>query len=129
MRHLSGIFQSAGLQLGFHAFSIATIIIVGKAEGRAINKKFRKKNYATDVISFHGNLEEPVPSLGELVVCDDVLQRQAQEHELSWSEEFTYLVIHGILHLIGFTHESGGLGAKLMYQLQDRAFSKQISQR
>lgn len=96
-----------------------TLVFVGEKEGRELNKRFRKKGYATDVLSF-APVEEK--SLGELVFCWPVLKRQAMEHDLSLRDEFRYLLIHGILHLLGYDHENHDRQAKEMYRLQDNVF-------
>ena len=95
-----------------------TIVFVDKQEAQKMNKHFRFKNYATDVLSFSGDWG----SLGELVICPQVIQKQAVEHQLSFRDEAAYMVLHGILHLLGFDHEIGGDAAREMYELQDRIF-------
>jgi probable rRNA maturation factor len=94
-----------------------TVVFLNSREARALNREFRRKDYATDVLSF-----ESETGLGELVLCPQVLKRQAREHGLSFREELGYLVLHGVLHLLGFEHERGGRRAKEMYALQDLVF-------
>ena len=60
--------------------------------------------------------------LGELVLCGEVVRSQAEDHQLSLQEELGYLLIHGLLHLLGYEHEKGGKKAKIMFELQDRLF-------
>ena len=62
--------------------------------------------------------------LGELVLCPEVVQRQADEHGLSFRKEAAYLVLHGVLHLLGYEHEAGGPQADEMYALQDKIFQQ-----
>ncbi|MCB0394790.1 MAG: rRNA maturation RNase YbeY [Bdellovibrionales bacterium] len=95
------------------------IVFMDEKSAKDLNQQFRKKNYATDVLSF-----DPVDpeSLGELVLCAQVVDRQAKEHELSFLEETIYLVIHGILHLLGYEHENDPEGEKEMMALQDEIF-------
>lgn len=95
------------------------IVFVTTAEMKSLNAGFRKKDYATDILSFES--EEPT-GLGELVVCLDVLREQAHRHKHPLVDEAVYLLLHGILHLLGFNHEAGGRQAKTMYALQDRVF-------
>ena len=87
----------------------------------ALNLQFRKKNYATDVLSFESADPE---CLGELVLCPEVLKRQAGEHKLSFKMELTYMFIHGVLHLLGYDHEQGEKQAQAMFELQDRFFER-----
>lgn len=96
-----------------------SIVFVDEERMQALNSGFRKKDYATDILSFQG---EPPEELGELVVCLDVLKDQAKRHKHPLSHEAVYLVLHGILHLLGYNHESGGRQAVRMYSLQDRVF-------
>lgn len=95
------------------------IVMLESAEAKKLNKQFRGKNYATDVLSFEGM--EP-NSLGELIFCAPVLKRQAKEHDLSFRKEFAYLLLHGLLHLLGYEHEGDERAAKKMYALQDDIF-------
>lgn len=98
---------------------IVTIVFLDLSSAKSINLKYRKKNYATDILSFEG---DGVEALGELVLCPQVLKKQAQEHSLSFSEELGYMLIHGILHLLGYDHEKNQREAKIMFQLQDDMF-------
>lgn len=97
------------------------VVFLDAPQARQLNKKFRGKNYPTDVLSF--NSDDP-DCLGELVLCPQVLQAQAKEHGLSLRHETGYLVLHGVLHLLGFEHERGGSEAKKMYALQDKIFAE-----
>ncbi len=96
-------------------------VFVNSAEIRRLNKKFRDKDRATDVLSF-----APVEpdSLGELVFCPQVIRKQAFEHGLSYRDELLYMLIHGILHLLGYEHEKSDKQARVMYRLQDRIFEQ-----
>jgi probable rRNA maturation factor len=95
------------------------IAFLNEKEMRALNKKFRGKNYATDVLSF----ESDDPAVyGELVICPQVISRQAKEHGLLVREELGYMVLHGVLHLLGYDHERSEREAKKMFALQDKVF-------
>ncbi len=78
-----------------------------------------KKNKPTDVLSF-----DPIEpdDLGELVLCPSVLRKQAKEHKLKYEIELGYMVIHGVLHLLGYDHEKTEKEAKKMFRLQDLVF-------
>lgn len=97
------------------------LIFLKKPDARRLNKKYRGKDYATDILSFEGDAEQ---TLGELVICPEVLRHQAEEHGLTFREELGYMVIHGFLHLLGFEHERGGREAERMFALQDRVFER-----
>ena len=97
------------------------VVVVSKSEMRTLNSDYRGKDYATDVLSFVS--QEP-NSLGELVICADVLKKQAKEHGLTFQQELGYMLLHGILHLLGFDHESDEKEAKRMFKLQDDVFEE-----
>ncbi|MGZ3744163.1 MAG: rRNA maturation RNase YbeY, partial [Pseudobdellovibrionaceae bacterium] len=71
-----------------------TLVFLNPKQATATNKQFRGKDYATDVLSFEGMSPE---SLGELVLCPQILKKQAQEHDLKYQEELGYMILHGIL--------------------------------
>ena len=98
------------------------IAFVDEKRARALNKEFRGKDYATDVLSF--DAMEP-GSLGELVICPKVIAKQAKEHGLLVREELGYMVLHGFLHLLGYDHENvSEKKARAMFALQDALFEK-----
>lgn len=96
-----------------------TIVFLDVGPARKLNRQYRGRDYATDVLSFQN--EEP---LGDLVLCPQVLERQAREHGLAFREELGYMVIHGVLHLLGYDHEENARDAERMYALQDAIFEK-----
>ena len=75
-----------------------TIRIVGRAEGRRLNREFRKKDYATNVLSF------PYGPSGDLVLCHPVVVREAREQDKTVHAHYAHLVVHGMLHLRGYAH-------------------------
>jgi probable rRNA maturation factor len=95
------------------------IVFVDPPQMKRLNRQFRQHDYATDVLSFAPSEDH---FLGELVICPQVVRRQSQEHQLSFRDELGYLVIHGILHLLGYDHERNAREAKKMFALQDRLF-------
>jgi probable rRNA maturation factor len=95
-------------------------VFVDEKRGRELNKSFRQKNYATDVLSFAPIERE---SAGELVFCMQVLKSQAKEHRLSVRKEIAYLYIHGFLHLLGYDHEKSKRAETEMFTLQDSLFN------
>jgi probable rRNA maturation factor len=95
------------------------LVFLDKKEAKKLNLQFRGMDYATDVLSF-----DPIDpqSLGELILCPQVLLKQAKEHKLSFELEIGYMVLHGVLHLLGFEHEESEEDAALMFKLQDEIF-------
>lgn len=98
-----------------------TIVFLGKVAAKNLNQEFRGKAYPTDILSFTS--EDP-ESLGELIICPEVLKKQADENGHSFQRELFYVVLHGILHLLGYEHEDGGKAEKEMMSLQDEVFEK-----
>ncbi len=82
-------------------------------EGRALNLDARGKDYATNILSYPSGLTHELchmmgnVSLGELVLCHDVVVHESQEQGKTLEHHLTHLVVHGILHLLGFDHELG----------------------
>ena len=83
------------------------IRIVGAKEGRALNRHYRGKDYATNVLSFPAELPEGVkmPLLGDLVICAPVVAREAKEQKKPLTAHYAHLTVHGALHLLGWDHE------------------------
>ncbi|MCB9073072.1 MAG: rRNA maturation RNase YbeY [Bdellovibrionaceae bacterium] len=100
------------------------VILVEEDDMRALNLNYRGRHYATDVLSFA--MEAPV--LGEIVLCPDVIVKQAVEHELHPSQEFTYLFLHGVLHLLGYDHEKDVADAEEMFAIQDKVFENLMAE-
>ena len=99
-----------------------TVAFVDEEEIQRLNKTFRKKDSITDILSFSPVEED---SLGELALCLSVVYK-TKSGEYSDEEWLYYLILHGILHLLGFEHESGEKEAQKMYCLQDTIFEKLI---
>ena len=79
-------------------------LITSDEELRRLNRQFRKKDYATDVLSFPAI--EPDGALGELAISFDRAKQQAAEHRHAVDEEMAVLMLHGVLHLMGMDHET-----------------------
>lgn len=101
-----------------------TLVFLEKKPAQKINQEFRGKAYATDVLSFDSM---DSGSWGELILCPEVLKKQAKEHKLSYQKELGYMLLHGILHLLGYDHETNEDDAREMFELQDAIFAKLIA--
>ena len=91
-----------------HEVSIA---IVDDEAMRNLNRQFRKKNKTTDVLTFPADESDADPNakgrpLGDIVISIDQARRQATEQKHSLATEVRYLVLHGILHALGYDHET-----------------------
>jgi probable rRNA maturation factor len=78
-----------------------SIAFVDDEAMRELNRKFRRKNKTTDVLTFPGD----GPLLGEIVISVDQARRQAADEKHSLATEVRYLILHGILHALGHDHE------------------------
>lgn len=89
-----------------------TIRVVDEAEALGFNRDYRGKEYATNVLSFPAELPAGLPDdvrqsqLGDLLICAPVVAREASEQRRSVSDHWAHLVIHGVLHLLGYDHQS-----------------------
>ncbi|MCH8504301.1 MAG: rRNA maturation RNase YbeY [Ectothiorhodospiraceae bacterium] len=93
--------------------------LVDQEEGLALNRDYRGRDYATNVLSFP--FEAPpgleLPILGDLVVCAPVVVREAGEQGKSADAHFAHMIVHGTLHLLGYDHEDDA-DAEIMESLE-----------
>ncbi len=88
-----------------------TLRYVGEAEGRRLNREYRRKDYATNVLTF---IYEEKPLAGDIVICAPVVAREAKAQGKDVRAHHAHLVVHGLLHLQGMDHESSERGARDM---------------
>jgi probable rRNA maturation factor len=81
-----------------------TIRLVGAREGRALNREFRGRDYATNVLTFAYPDTEPLS--GDVVLCTPVIAKEAREQRKAVDAHYAHLVVHGMLHLQGYDHEN-----------------------
>ena len=103
-----------------------SLAFVDKKEIKKLNKKFRKKNKPTDVLSFE--LKDLTAQtgkgyLGEIVICPEVVKENAKKYKVSAKEEMLKVFVHGILHLCGYDHEKSKKEAEEMEKLQEKYLS------
>ena len=91
-----------------------TVHSINEDESKKINKKTFNKNFPTDVLSFPlynnidsiNNLDKNMSEdMGDMFVCRNVIKKNAKIYNKDFSEELQYIVIHGLLHLIGYSHK------------------------
>lgn len=85
-----------------HDVEEASIAFVDDASMTSLNRKFRHKNKTTDVLTFPGD----APFLGDIVISLDQARRQARDEKHSLATEVRYLLLHGVLHAMGYDHET-----------------------
>lgn len=121
-RAVAKMLRQAGYGLGD-----VSLVLVGEQQMRDWNSFYRGKDSSTDVLSF---AEKEAPKmfphpegqqfLGEIVVCPQVVAAQAKDYNVSFDEELFRVMVHGLLHLIGFDHEKDALSAELMQKAEKR---------
>jgi probable rRNA maturation factor len=91
------------------ARGVVSVALVSDRRVRALNRAYRRKDYATDVLAFPGGSEPSAisaqPFLGDVVIARGVARRQAREARHSEQTELRVLALHGLLHLLGYDHE------------------------
>lgn len=78
--------------------------LVGQAEGRRLNRDFRERDYATNVLTFEYGVDPLGMARGDIVICVPVLTREAREQGKSFLAHATHLTVHGVLHALGYDH-------------------------
>ncbi|MFZ8786055.1 rRNA maturation RNase YbeY [Thermocrinis sp.] len=97
-----------------------SIVLVSDAQIKRLNKLYRNKDKPTDVLSFPiGEKVEDWLILGDIVISVDTAKRQAQELGHSLEEELKRLLVHGLVHLLGYDHELGGEEEKKFFELEE----------
>jgi probable rRNA maturation factor len=98
-----------------------TIRIVDPHEMKELNATYRHKDYATNVLSFPFSMPEEIdmaiPLLGDIVICADVVNKEAQEQHKTQEAHWAHMIVHGIFHLLGHDHEKED-EAKIMEALE-----------
>jgi len=96
------------VQVKFQSLSEAemTIRLVDEAESRQLNFMYRDKDKPTNVLSFPSTLPKEIslPWLGDLVICRQVVEREAVEQNKTLLAHWAHMVVHGTLHLLGYDH-------------------------
>ena len=92
-----------------------TVRVVGEDEGAALNGRFRGKNGPTNVLSFASEGIEAIDPafLGDVVICAPLVIQEAREQRKAVHAHWAHLVVHGVLHLLGFDHDRPGRAAQM----------------
>ncbi|MDO8486372.1 MAG: rRNA maturation RNase YbeY [Candidatus Staskawiczbacteria bacterium] len=83
-----------------------SIAFVSTTEIRKLNKKYKKKNKPTDVLSF-GKTIGFIEDSSEVIICPEVVKKNSKEFGTTFKKELTKMLVHGILHILGYDHEKG----------------------
>jgi len=100
-----------------------SVAFVNPAEIHKLNKKFRKKDKPTDVLSFE-KASDFKEEYSEVIICPQVVRENAKESKVTLKKELSKVLIHGILHNFGYDHERSEKEAVVMFQKQDYYLSK-----
>ena len=102
------------IQAALFAPAELTIRFVDAEEGRTLNREYRGKDYATNVLTFaYTEDEESEVTQADIILCTDVLQREAAEQKKSVEAHAAHLVVHGVLHAQGYDHEDDEEAAEM----------------
>lgn len=112
-----------------------SMTLCGRTKIRSLNREYRQKDYATDVLSFpvYENLRPdkkpgaknlPEMELGDLVICKEIAKSQAREFGITYEQEIIHLAVHGFLHLLGFDHEISVKEEKIMEKYESELVNK-----
>jgi probable rRNA maturation factor len=101
-----------------------SVALVNNREIRKLNAKYRQKDYPTDVLSFSAanGLPIDVRLLGDVVISIEKAKEQAKQRGRTLTEETTTLLIHGVLHLLGYDHERSAKDARTMGALEKKIY-------
>ena len=108
-----------------------SIILVGQERMRKLNKKYRGKNKVTDVLAFGQSQKFPIIpenklDLGEIVICLYEVKKNAKRYNSTFKKELARVLIHGILHLLGYDHTKDEKAAKEM-EVKQELYLSQVS--
>ena len=103
--------------------SYFSVIFVSEEEIQKINREYRGIDKVTDVISFafldNESVYDPIKILGDIYICIPKMMEQAKSYGHSEKRELSFLVVHGLLHLLGYDHTKSLEDEKIMFQKQD----------
>ena len=107
-----------------------SLALIGNTEMQKLNAKYRDRDYSTDVLSFPGE-EIPILAnrlLGDVIISVDRAGEQAKERGRTADEEMVTLLIHGIVHLLGYDHERSAKDARVMKRLENKIYRQLCEQ-
>jgi len=104
------------------------IVLTDDDEIQRINNLYRGKNHPTDILTFEYGVDQDV--LGDMMISLETVERQAPDFENTFEEELLYIVIHGVLHLLGFEHEeTDDISSEQMIMKQSEYFARYVKER
>jgi probable rRNA maturation factor len=108
--------KSVSMSGGLFRKTDISVVLVNKKRISELNRVYRKKKGPTDILSFNYGIgyNKKKDIEGELVVCPGFVAESAKKNRINFEDELTFVVAHGVLHLLGMKH------GKRMYDLQDK---------
>ncbi len=88
------------------AHGLVSVALSSDANVAVLNERFRGKSKPTNVLSFPAGVGAPEGQIGDIVMAFETLEREAQEQDVPFSHHLQHLVVHGVLHLLGYDHET-----------------------
>lgn len=122
--------ETALRHVGFDVNCEIGIACVDIAESHELNLQYREKDKPTNVLSFPSDIPEEMLSLldaeplGDLVICIPVVLQEAAEQQKTPNDHFNHLLVHGVLHLLGYDHETSEAEAEEMEALEIEILKK-----
>jgi len=110
-RHVIAFHVGDRSQAGFVPWTIPVVDGLDGREGRALNRRYRGRDYATNVLTFV--YDDAVSLTGDIVLCAPVIAKEAREQHKTLRAHYAHLVIHGMLHLQGYDHERDADAARM----------------
>ena len=107
-----------------------SLLLIGNSEMRKLNAKYRRKDYPTDVLSFPME-DGGTPAtrlLGDVIISVEKAREQAKQRGRTPDQELATLLIHGIVHLLGYDHERSAKDARAMKRLEDKIYRQLCEQ-
>ncbi|WP_338970705.1 rRNA maturation RNase YbeY [Spiroplasma endosymbiont of Labia minor] len=107
-----------------------SILFVTQKYAKKINEKYRNKDYIPDVISFPTNIPEEIMKdiaeydIGDIMICKEVAEDKSKRYGTTLDDEMAFLIIHGLLHLLGYDHENDLEEQEKMFKLQNEILKK-----
>lgn len=105
------------------AKEIVSVALVKPSVMKALNAKYRKKDYIANVLSFRAGNErisgKDEREIGEVILCPTQIRKDAKTYGILWKEEFARVFIHGLLHVLGYNHEKS----------REKAYAMEIKER
>lgn len=120
----------AVLELAGQEAAELSLALIGNDEMQKLNARYRHKDYPTDVLSFPAgaDLRLGTPLLGDVIISVEKAAQQAKERQHTLDHEMVTLLIHGVVHLIGYDHERSTRDALVMKRVERRIY-RQLCER